>query len=121
MCVALPIGGTACAAVPGDDSHGAQQAESAGQEASRKELLARIDALEQKLPKELSRKLIVISMKISTGWCSPYLTKEFEDELNKLPRGERRRFEKQWKLVREHEAWPTLPAPRKGDSAPPKR
>lgn len=76
-------------------------------DAGRKELLQRMDDLQRKLPKELQRKLLIISMKLSTGWCSPHYAKEFEDDVNKLSPGQRRRFEKQWKLVREHPEWPT--------------
>jgi hypothetical protein len=84
----------------------AQEDERAAPDDSKKELLRRIEALEPKLPNELARKLVTISMKIATGWCSPYLAKEFEAEVDKIRPGERRRFEKEWKLVREHEAWP---------------
>jgi hypothetical protein len=76
--------------------------------ASKKDLLKQMKALEAKLPRELARQLIIISMKIATGWCSPYLAKEFETEVGKLPEQERKSFEKEWKSVREHDAWPTV-------------
>lgn len=86
----------------------AQPIETVELDAGRKELLQRIAQLQRRLPGELERKLIIISMKIATGWCSPHYAKEFEDEVNKLSPGQRRRFENEWKLVREHEAWPTV-------------
>lgn len=88
-----------------------------GMSPSKKELLKRMERLEAKLPPELARKLIVLSMKTATGWCSPYAAREFEDEIEKLPAGVRKKFEKEWKLVREHEAWPRLPPPKKAASA----
>lgn len=84
--------------------------------ASKKELLQHMKKLEERLPSELRRKLIVISMKLATGWCSPYAAREFEDEIDKLPAQERKTFEKEWKLVREHEAWPRLPPGKKAVS-----
>jgi hypothetical protein len=97
-------------ALPAGASAGVQKDQVKDQEAGKKELLKRIDALEGKLPPELARKLIVLSMKIATGWCSPFQAKEFEAEVDKLPNRERKRFEKEWKLVREHPAWPSVPA-----------
>jgi hypothetical protein len=94
-------------------SPGAAGGESA---ASKKELFERIKALQEKLPLELKRKLIVISMKLATGWCSPYQAQEFEAEIDKLPAEERKEFEKEWKRVREHEAWPHLPAGKEENS-----
>jgi len=103
-----------CAAMPVSPAQDAQQGAEADQpseeEASRKDLLKQLDALEGKLPQELARKLVVISMKIATGWCSPHLAQEFEAEVDKLPERQRRRFEKEWKAVREHPAWPTVSA-----------
>jgi hypothetical protein len=84
--------------------------------ASKKELLQHMKKLEARLPSELRRKLIVISMKLATGWCSPYPAREFEDEIDKLPAQERKTFEKEWELVREHEAWPRLPPGKKAVS-----
>ncbi len=85
-----------------------EPAKTAADEASKKDLLKRMEALEAKLPRELARKLIIISMKIATGWCSPYPAKEFETEIGKLSEQERKGFEDEWKAVREHEAWPTV-------------
>lgn len=78
---------------------------------ARKELLRLIDELELKLPRDLARKLIAISMKLATGYCSPYPVKEFEDPIQALPTSEVRKFEKEWKSVREHEHWPRMPQP----------
>jgi hypothetical protein len=54
---------------------------------------------------------MVIHMKLVTGWCSPHLAVEFEKAVDKLPAGDRKDFEKEWKPVREHEAWPRWPDP----------
>jgi hypothetical protein len=94
-------------------SPGAAGGESA---ARKKELFQRMKTLEEKLPLELRRKLIIISMKLATGWCSPYQAREFEIEIDKLPAEERKKFEKEWERVREHEAWPRLPAGKEEDS-----
>lgn len=85
-----------------------EPATAADVETSKKDLLKKMSALEAKLPRELARQLIIISMNIATGWCSPYRVKEFETELGKLTEQERKDFEKEWKAVREHEAWPTM-------------
>ncbi len=85
----------------------AEQPDAADSEA-KKDLLKRMDTLETKLPPDLARKLIVISMKIATGWCSPHLTKEFAADIDKLTDEERKPFEKEWKAVREHRAWPCV-------------
>jgi hypothetical protein len=85
---------------------------------SKKELLKRLERLQAKLPPELARKLIVLSMKIATGWCSPSEAQELAGEIDKLPPGERKKFEKEWGLVQEHEAWPRQPRhEKKKDSA----
>lgn len=65
-----------------------------------------MDKLESKLPSDLARKLIVISIKLSTGYCSPLPAKELEDEINKLPENDARKFQEEWKRVREHPEWP---------------
>jgi hypothetical protein len=98
-----------------------QPAEPPDPEASKKDLFRLMDALEAKLPRELARSLIVIRMKIATGWCSPYQAKEFEGEVEKLSERERKHFEKEWKLVREHDAWPCVAARKQSGSSPPKR
>ncbi|MGE5486492.1 MAG: hypothetical protein ACM3ZB_01570 [bacterium] len=107
MC-ATPAAGESRPAVQEQKAPEEQPVETVELDAGRKELLKLIGQLQQKLPSELERKLIIISMKISTGWCSPHDAKEFEDEVNKLSPGQQRRFEKEWKLVREHKAWPTV-------------
>jgi hypothetical protein len=84
---------------------------------SKKDLLKRMERLEAMLPPELARKLIVLSMKIATGWCSPSEAREFAGEIDKLPAGERKKFEEEWKLVQDHEAWPRQPPHEKKDSA----
>jgi hypothetical protein len=99
----------------------AQEAKAPGPEESKKELLKRMEALEENLPNGLARKLISISMKVATGWCSPYLAREFEAEIQKLPERERRRFDKEWKLVREHDAWPGRIAGKPDPAPPPKK
>jgi hypothetical protein len=76
---------------------------------ARKELLKLIDQLEVKLPRDLARKLIVISMKLATGYCSPYDAKEFEEAIESIPDRDRKVFGKEWKLVREHRHWPRIP------------
>ena len=78
---------------------------------AREELLRLIDELEVKLPRELARKLIVISMKLSTGYCSPYAAREFEEAVESLSVREIRAFEAEWKKVRDHEHWPRMPKP----------
>jgi hypothetical protein len=80
--------------------------------ASKRQLFRLMDELEPKLPPELKRKLIIISMKLATGWCSPYLAVEFEDEIGKLSADTRRGFETEWKAVREHKSWPRMPQPK---------
>jgi hypothetical protein len=87
----------------------AQANEAQDTAAGKKELLGLIDKLKSKVPSELARKLSIISMKLSTGYCSPFLTKEFEEEINKLPEKEQQKFEKEWKRVREHNQWPRMP------------
>jgi|GEM_PF-1132413 len=118
LCAALPGPAEPPAAVPQENRQAKQADAGAAPEtkpietvelsAERKDLLKRIDDLQRKIPKELERKLLIISMKLQTGWCSPVYAREFEDEVNKLPPGERRRFEKEWKLVRGHPEWPTV-------------
>jgi hypothetical protein len=76
---------------------------------ARKELLSLIGQLEVKLPRDLARKLIVISMKLATGYCSPYPVKELEEAIEALPGREQKLFEKEWKMVREHKHWPCMP------------
>jgi hypothetical protein len=88
---------------------------------ARRNLLKHTKTLELKLPGELSRQLIIISMKIATGWCSPYLAKEFEAEVSKLPDQQRKGFEKEWKAVREHEAWPTVIVSKQRGASSPKK
>lgn len=119
LCIALPAAAKPADALPAQKQQEASPAnakaapeakpiETVELTAGRKELLQRIDELQRKIPKELERKLLIISMKLQTGWCSPIYAKEFEDEVNKLSPGERRRFEKEWKLVRENPEWPTV-------------
>jgi hypothetical protein len=98
-----------------------EPAKAADVETSKKDLLRKMNALEAKLPRELARQLVIISIKIATGWCSPYLAKEFETELGKLPEQERKDFEKEWKAVREHEAWPTVIVNKQAGSSSPKK
>lgn len=107
MC-ATPAAGESSPVVQDQKTPEPQPLETVELDAGRKELLQFIAQLQRRLPGELERKLIIISMKIATGWCSPHYAKEFEDEVNKLSPGQRRRFEKEWKLVREHKAWPTV-------------
>jgi hypothetical protein len=85
---------------------------------ARKELLRLIDELEAKLPRDLARKLIVISMKLSTGYCSPYATRDFEEAVDSLPTAETRGFASEWKKVREHKQWPRMPKPQQSDTTP---
>ena len=47
--------------------------------------------------------------------------KEFETELGKLPEQERKDFEKEWKAVREHEAWPTVIVNKQAGPSSPKK
>ena len=75
-------------------------------QARKKDLLKLMEKLEDKLPAELARKLIIISMKLSTGYCSPLSAQELEEEIDKLPEKDRKKFEKEWKLVHEHKEWP---------------
>ena len=77
--------------------------------AGKKQLFALMDKLELKLPSELKRKLIIISMKLATGWCSPYLAVEFEEEIGKLSAAERQQLEPEWREVRDHKVWPRMP------------
>ena len=74
--------------------------------ARKKELLKLMDKLEVKLPPELARKLIIISMKVSTGYCSPTATRELAEAIGQLPGKDRKKFEKEWEQVREHPEWP---------------
>jgi hypothetical protein len=68
-----------------------------------------IGQLQIKLPRDLARKLIVISMKLATGYCSPYAARELEEAIDAVPDRERKAFEKEWKMVREHKHWPRMP------------
>lgn len=117
--MALP--GLLCRAGPASGAMNAEPASAAGFEASKKDLLKQMRALEAKLPRGLARQLILNLQEIATGWCSPYLAKEFEAEVDKLADRERKRFEKEWKAVREHEAWPTVIVSRQSASFPPKK
>lgn len=74
--------------------------------AKRKDLIKLMEKLEEKLPPELARRAIIISMKLSTGFCSPQETKDFTADIENLPEGERKKFEKEWKQVREHPEYP---------------
>lgn len=56
-----------------------EESELAPRSPARKELLRLIDELEARLPRDLARTLIVIPMKLSTGYCSPYATRDFEE------------------------------------------
>jgi hypothetical protein len=96
-----------------DADHKSSQSEPAAvdEAADKEELIALIHKLQGELPDELERKLIVISLKLATGWCSPHLAVEFEKDLNKLPAKDRDDFEREWKLVREHPLWPRWPEP----------
>jgi hypothetical protein len=84
---------------------------------ARKELLRLIGQFQVKLPRDLARKLIVISMKLATGYCSLYAAKELEEAIDAVPDRERKAFEKEWKMVREHKHWPRMPD-RKDDGSP---
>lgn len=105
--------------VPASRSDQVQDAELDPRSQVRKELLRLMEELEVKLPRELARMLIVLSMKLSTGYCSPYAAKEFEEALAALPTGEIRPFEAEWKKVREHKHWPRLPRPQPSKTPPP--
>lgn len=83
----------------------------------RRELLRLIDRLAAKLPQELARKLIVVSMKLATGYCSPYAARELEDAIAEVPDGARKSFEAEWKVVREHPHWPRMPRGGEGPGA----
>lgn len=83
----------------------------------RKELLRLMDQLAAKLPPELARKLIVISMKLATGYCSPYAARELEEAIAEVPDSARKSFEGEWKLVREHPHWPRMPHDGEGPGA----
>jgi hypothetical protein len=106
--VVLPILALPCRAVPQSEAGDSKQATAGRRPAGKADLLQRIEALEAKLPPELARQLIIISMKIATGWCSPHLAEAFETEVGKLPERERKGFEAEWKAVREHDFWPTV-------------
>ena len=85
---------------------------------ARKELLRLIDELEVRLPRELARELILISMKLSTGYCSPYAAREFEEAVASLSATEIRAFAAEWKKVREHKHWPRMPKPQQDKASP---
>jgi hypothetical protein len=86
-------------------------------QARRKELLKLIDQLEVKLPRDLARKLIVISMQLATGYCSPYAAQELEEAIEALPESTRKIFEKEWQTVRQHAHWPRMPRTKDKDPA----
>jgi len=74
--------------------------------AKRKELVKLMEKLEEKLPPELARRLMIISMKLSTGFCSPQETRDFTADVENLPESDRKKFGKEWKQVREHPEYP---------------
>ena len=74
--------------------------------ARKRELMTLVDQLKNKLPQDLQRCLLIISMKIYTGYCSPHTVREFEDAVNALPAHELASFENEWKRLREHPEWP---------------
>ncbi len=89
--------------------------------ARKRELMKLVDELEGKLPKDLQRRLMIISMKIYTGYCSPRIIKEFEDAVNALPEHELKRFKNEWRRMCEHSEWPDtgmLRKPSPKDNAP---
>ena len=77
-------------------------------EQQREELQDRIEKLQRRIPKDLQTHLAIISMKLATGYCSPYRVQEFEDELTALPKGKQRRFAKELAAVQSHPLWPSL-------------
>lgn len=86
-----------------------QAADTGPRSSARKELLRLIDQLEPKLPRDVARKLIVVSIKLATGYCSPYAAREVEEAIEALPESTRKGFEPQWKAVRTHKCWPRMP------------
>jgi len=74
--------------------------------AKRKELVKLMEKLEEKLPPELARRLMIFSMKLSTGFCSPQETRDFTADVENLPESDRKKFGKEWKQVREHPEYP---------------
>ena len=77
-------------------------------EEQRAELLERIEDLQRRVPKDLRTDLMIISMKLSTGYCSPYRVQEFEDALDALPESKQRRFSKELAAVQSHPMWPSV-------------
>ncbi|MGH9628956.1 MAG: hypothetical protein ACRD7E_11580 [Bryobacteraceae bacterium] len=77
-------------------------------EQQKDELLDRIAKLQDKVPDELQTSLALISMKLATGYCSPYRVDRFEKRLAGLDHGEREKFAEEWKLVKEHPLWPSI-------------
>lgn len=118
LALGLKLGGLeAAAALPGPRDPAPKTDDDS--QARRKELLKLIDQLEVKLPRDLARKLIVISMKLATGYCSPYAAQELEEAIEALPESTRKIFEKEWQTVRQHAHWPRMPKdkdPAKGRS-----
>jgi hypothetical protein len=77
-------------------------------EEQREQLQEKIEKLQRRVPKDLQTDLAIISMKIATGYCSPYRVQEFEEALAALPKGKQRRFEKELADVQAHPLWPSL-------------
>jgi hypothetical protein len=84
----------------------------------KRELLRRMEELEAKLPSGLARKVMILSMRIASGYCSPYAVRDFEDELAAVDPAAAKLFEAEWKRVKEHPLWPSTAELRK--PAPPK-
>jgi hypothetical protein len=77
-------------------------------EQQRAELLEQIEDLQRRIPKDLRTDLAIISMKLATGYCSPYRVREFEDALSALPKGKQGRFAKELTKVQSNPLWPSL-------------
>lgn len=72
------------------------------------ELLEHIEDLQRDIPKSLRTELMIISMKLATGYCSPYRVQRFEENLAKLDAGEKRKFAEELETVRAHPLWPSM-------------
>ena len=97
---------------------GDEAAEATRIEQQRDELQERIEKLQRRIPKDLQTDLAIISMKLATGYCSPYRVQEFEDELAALPKGKQRRFAKELTELQSHPLWPSLEDIEEGKETP---
>ena len=118
LCIVALLGASVFARVDVQDKPLEPKVAAEALKRQKKELLRRMEELESKLPPELARKLMILSMRIASGYCSPYPVRDFEDDLAAVDPSVAKSFEAEWKRVKEHPLWPSTAEIRK--QSPPK-